>query len=71
LRRGGERADRDRYVVAPPRRVGDIGEQKRAPLILLQSPLELPSHQRVQFGVFVDRAIDAQQQPTPFERAEV
>src|SRR5437879_9251165 len=51
LRRGGERPDRHRNVVSPARGVDHVGEQERAPLILPQSSLELPTHQRMQFGI--------------------
>jgi hypothetical protein len=40
-----------------------MGEQKRAALILGQTTLKLPAHQRVQFGILVDRSIDAGNQP--------
>lgn len=71
FRRGGERADRDWNVIRPCARVDDIGEQKSAPLILPQSALELPAHQRVQLGILIDRAIDPDQQPALFERGKV
>src|SRR5262249_13625252 len=47
------------------------GKQERAPLILRQSALELPAHQRMQLGVLVDRAIDAHKQSLRLERGEV
>jgi hypothetical protein len=40
-----------------------MGEQECAALILGETALELPAHQRVQLGILVDRAIDAGDQP--------
>ena len=71
FRRGGERADRDRNVVAPPGAVDDVGEQKGAALLLGEPALELPAHQRVQLAVFVDGVIDAGDQAARFEPAQM
>ena len=51
--------------------IGHIGEQERAPLAFRHAAQELPPHQRMQFGVFVDRAIDAYQETVGFEVGEV
>jgi hypothetical protein len=49
----------------PPARrsrgIDHVGEQKAAPIFLVQPALELPAHQRMQFGVLVDRPIDPPQ----------
>ena len=71
LRRGGQRADRDRHVVAPAAAVDHVGEQERAALILGKPALELPAHQRMQLGVLVDRPVDAHQQAGRLERREM
>ena len=71
FRRGAERADRDRNVVAPPGAVDDVGEQKGAALFLGEPALELPAHQRMQLAVFVDGVIDAGDQAARFEPAQV
>jgi hypothetical protein len=39
-------SDRNRNVVAATGRVGDVGEQERAPLVLGKPAPELPAHQR-------------------------
>ena len=70
-RRGRERTDRHRDVVAAAGRVDDVGEQECAALILGEPALELPAHQRVQLAVLVDRAIDAHQQPLRLQRREM
>jgi hypothetical protein len=38
-------SDRNQNVVAATGRVGDVGEQERAPLVLGKPALELPAHQ--------------------------
>ena len=62
LRRGRERADHDRNIVTPALRVRHIGEQERAPLVFRHATEELPAHQRMQLGILVDGAIDANEQ---------
>ena len=71
FRRGGERADRDRNIVAPSGAVDDVGEEESPALVLGEAALELPAHQRVQFAVFVDGVIDAGDQAARFELAQV
>ena len=71
FRRGGERADRDRNVVAPPGAIDDVGEQKGAALFLGEPALELPAHQRMQLAVLVDGVIDAGDQAARFEPAQM
>ena len=71
FRRGAERADRDRNVVAVAGAVHDIGEQKRAALLFGEPALELPAHQRVQLAVLVDGAVDAGHQAARFEAAQM
>src|SRR5262249_23941521 len=71
LRRGGERADRDRKVVAAAGTVDHVGEQEGAPLALGEAGLEMPAHPRMQRGVLVDRTVDADQQPLRIERGEM
>jgi hypothetical protein len=70
-RRGGERTDRDRNLVAAARCIDHVGEQERAPLLLVEPALELPAHQRMQLGVLIDGAIDAREQPFCLERGEM
>ena len=71
LRRGRQRADRDRHVEAASIGADDVGEQEGAALILIEAALELPAHQRVEFGVLVDLAIDAHQESGGFEPRQV
>ncbi len=67
FRRGRERADRDWRVVAAALAVGDVGKDERAPFVLPQAALKLPTHQRMQLGVLVDRPIDATEKTRRFE----
>ncbi len=69
--RGRERADRDRDAVAAAGAVDHVGEQEGAALILGETALELPAHQRMQLGVLVDRPIDTHEQALRFERSEM
>ena len=71
LRRCRQRADRDGHVVAPSAAIDDVGEQERAALVLGQSALELPAHQRVQLGVLVDRPVDARHEPLRLKPRQV
>ena len=71
FRRGGERADRDRNVVAAAGAVDHVGEQKSAALVLGKPALELPAHQRVQLAVFVDGVVDAGDQAARFQPAQM
>jgi hypothetical protein len=57
-----QRAGRHRHVEAAAVGAHHIGEKEGAPLVLVEATLELPAHQRVQFGVLVDLAVDAHQQ---------
>ena len=66
-RRRRQRADRHRHVVAAAFAVRDVGEQKCAALVFAQAALELPAHQRMQLGVFVDRPVDAREQALGLE----
>src|SRR5712692_120493 len=68
---GGKRADHDRYVVLVPLAVGDVGEQERLPVPLLDAAAKLPADQRVHFRVLVDRALDRDQQACFPERFQV
>ena len=60
--RGRERADHDRNIVAAALGVGHMREQERAALVLGHAAQELPAHQRMQLGVLVDGAVDANEQ---------
>ena len=71
FRRSGERADRDRNVIAPPGAVDDVGEEKGAALLLGEPALKLPAHQRVQLAVLVDGVIDAGDEAARFEPAQM
>ena len=71
LGRGGERADRDRNVVAAARAVDYVGKKKSATLVFGEAALELPAHQRVQLAVLVDRAVDAGDEAALFEPAQM
>jgi len=71
FRRGRQRADRHRRVIAPASPVRHMREQKRPPLRLGQAALELPAHQRVQLGVLVDRPVDAPEQAGRLEPCQM
>ncbi len=62
LRIGGDGADHDGHVVFAPAPVGDVGEQEGLALRLVHAADELPAHQRVQFGILVDRPVDGAEQ---------
>ena len=68
---GGEPADQHRDVVLAALGVGDVGEQERLAVLLLDAAAELPAHQRVHLGVLVDRAVDADEQAGLLQRADV
>ena len=68
---GREPADQHRDVVFAALAVDDVGEQERLAILLLDAAAELPAHQRVHFRVFVDRAVDRDQQAGLVERADV
>ena len=70
-RRGRERADRHRDVVAPALGVDDVGEEEGAALVLRDAADELPAHERMQLGVLVDRPVDAHEQALRLEVGEV
>jgi hypothetical protein len=70
-RRCAERSDRDRRVVAVAGGIDHMGEKKCPSLTLGEAALKLPAHQRVQFGVLVDRTVDAGDQPLRLERRQV
>src|SRR5262249_19252504 len=65
--RGRKRADHHRNVVPPALGVDHVGEQESAPLVLRDAAEELPAHQRMQLGILVDGAIDAEEQPVRLE----
>ena len=48
-----------------------MGEQEGAALVFVEAALELPAHQRVQFGILVDRAVDAHQEARGLQVGEV
>src|SRR5262249_47339515 len=66
-----ERANRHWNVVSPAFRVRDMGEQEGAPLVLRHTAKKLPAHQRMQFGVFVDGTIDANEKAFCLEVREM
>ena len=68
---GGEPADQHRDVVLAALGVGDVGEQERLAVLLLDAAAELPAHQRVHLGVLVDRPIDADELAGFLQRADV
>jgi hypothetical protein len=70
-RRGRERADHHRHVVLATRAIGHVGEQESAARVFLQPALELPAHERMQLGVFVDRAIDAHDEALRFKQRKM
>ena len=71
LRVGGDRADHDRHVVFAPAPVDDVGEQERLALVLVDAADELPAHQRMQFGILVDRPVDGAQQAALLQRLQM
>ncbi len=68
---GGEHADGDRNVVFALLAVGDVGEQERLAVLLLDAAAELPAHQGVHLGVLVDRPVYGDEQAGRIERADV
>jgi hypothetical protein len=67
----GERPDHHGNVVIPPGGIDDVGEQERLAVALGDAAAELPAHQRMHLGVFVDRRIDAPQQARLVETVDV
>ena len=57
--RAGQAADQDRAVVFVAFAVDDVVEQKAAALRFGDAAAILPAHQRLQFAVFVDFAVNA------------
>src|SRR5262249_51439435 len=68
---GGKDADRDRNVVAAARAVGDVLEQERLALRLRDASTELPAHERVHFGILVDRPLHANEEAVLLERGDM
>jgi hypothetical protein len=68
---GGEHGDGDGHLVTVAVAVHDVLEQERLPLGLGDAATKLPAHQRVHLGVFVDGALDADQQASGLQRGEV
>ena len=68
---GRKNPDRYRHVVLAALAVGDVLEQESLALILRNAAAKLPAHQRVHFGVLVDRPLDAQQQSLLVEVGDV
>ncbi len=66
-----ERPDHYGNVVMPPGGIDDVGEQERLAVALRDAAAELPAHQRMHLGVFVDRRIDAPQQAGLVETVDV
>ena len=66
-----ERPEHHGDVVMPSGRINDVGEQERLAVALRDTAAELPAHQRMHLGVFVDRRIDAPQQAGLFETVDV
>ena len=71
FRRCRQRADHDWNVVFAALGVDYVGEEKRAALILRHAANELPAHQRVQLGVFVDFRVDALEKAGGFKIGNV
>ena len=68
---GGQDAHRDRDVVPAAGAVDDVFEQKSLALRFRDAAAELPAHERMHLGVFVDRPLHADQQPLPLERSDM
>ena len=68
--RAGIDADGDAARQLLAARVGDVLEEKALALHLVE-PAKLPPHERHQFGVLVDRTLDAHELAAPLEIAEV
>src|SRR5207302_8040923 len=62
LAAGGKGTHHYRDIVFAPLAVGDVGEQKRPAVTLLDAAAKLPADQGVHFRVLVDRALDGDQQ---------
>src|SRR6266404_4851464 len=67
----GEHTDRDRNVVFALLAVDHVGEQECLAILLLDAAAELPAHQRVHFGVLVDRPVDGDEQAGLIECLDV
>ena len=63
--------DHHRHVVDLAFAVSNVGEQHGPAIRLGDAAAELPAHQRMQFGVLVDRDIDAQQEPGAIQRVQL
>ena len=61
-------SDGNRHVVASPFDVDDFFEQK-SPALFFRQPAVLQAYQRMQLGIFIDRAGDANQLAVFFQRA--
>ena len=61
LRRSRQRADGDGNIVVAAVRVHHIGKKKCAALLLGNPADELPADQRMQFRIFIDGSVDANQ----------
>jgi hypothetical protein len=70
-RRGRERAHHHGHVVAPPLGIDDMGEQEGAPFVFRHAAEELPAHQRMQLGVFVDRPVHPDKQALALQLGEM
>jgi hypothetical protein len=51
-----------RHVVSPTGRIDDVGKQKGLPIVFSDAAPELPSHQWMHFGIFVNGRIDPVEQ---------
>ena len=64
---GGQCTHHNGYVVFAALRIDNVGKQKCFSLSLIHATHELPTNQRMELGVFVDRSIDDLQQATLFQ----
>ncbi len=56
-----DRPDHDGDIEFAAAAVGHVGEQEGLALRFIHAADELPAHQRMQFGVLVDRPVDGEQ----------
>jgi hypothetical protein len=71
LRACSHRADDDGDVISLALRVHDIGKQHRLAVVLIEPAAKLPSHQRMDLRVLVDRDVHLQEQSRLFQRREL
>ena len=70
-RRGRQRAHHNWHIVLAAFGIDDVGEKKCTPLVGRHAAEKLPPHQRMQFGVLIDRTIYAKQKALRFKVAQM